>query len=130
MRSRLAKHANEIGIECDFWIDADSYLGASAEIDHALFRIAQEAITNAAKHSRCAFLKVVVKTEDDQATVEISDDGEGMPIETSNSAGFGLIGMEERAAFFGGKLDVKSEPGNGVRILATIPKTPWIQSES
>lgn len=94
--------------------------------DIGLFRIAQEALTNAAKHARAR--SVVVRYEEDGGVVRltIADDGVGFDPSTYRSserrAGWGLIGMQERAAAVGGQLRIESKPGAGTRVLVSIPR--------
>ncbi len=91
-----------------------------------LFRIAQEALTNAAKHARAR--SVVVRCEEDSDVVRlvISDDGIGFDPSSYRSnerrAGWGLIGMQERAAAVGGQLRIESTSGAGTRVLVEIPR--------
>ena len=91
-----------------------------------LFRIAQEALTNAAKHARAT--SVVVQYEEDRGVVRlaISDDGVGFDPSTYRSSerrpGWGLIGMQERAEAVGGRLRIESRPGAGTRVLVSITR--------
>jgi signal transduction histidine kinase len=99
----------------------------SAAQEFALFRIVQEALTNAAKHARAEQVSVAVDlsaAEDIYLTVR--DDGVGFDEEQERVGlgwidGFGLEGMRRRAEAVGGKLDVKSRPGWGTEISACCP---------
>jgi PAS domain S-box-containing protein len=94
----------------------------------ALLRIYQEAMMNVRKHvlEDQIEIRVMLLREDDTVRLEVQDNGQGfvMPeawLELVGSGHLGLVGMMERAASVGGKLDVYSAPGEGTRIVATVP---------
>jgi len=93
-------------------------------IESVLFRIAQEALLNCAKHSHASKVEVTLSGASGQATLVIADDGVGFDPEQLGQAGrnvgSGLLNMRERAAFVGGKLTVESAPGHGARIIVQI----------
>jgi signal transduction histidine kinase len=93
------------------------------EVRKAIFRIAQEAVTNVAKHAQAQNATVRVHVSGEEATVEITDDGVGVPDAGSGllAAGFGLRGMAERARASGGALSVERLPTGGTRVLARLP---------
>ena len=99
-------------------------LGGLAEI--AVFRIAQEALTNVAKHARARTVSIRFTQGAGEITVEIADDGVGFgpPARTEGrgGAGWGLIGMRERAEGVGATLTVASAPGGGTRITVAVPR--------
>ena len=95
-----------------------------SEVRTALFRVAQEALTNTVKHAsaRNAQLKLLYKHN--EVTVSVYDDGVGFNIkrlEETSRPSWGLIGMRERAALLGGHLDIDSRRGKGTLIEMTIP---------
>lgn len=91
------------------------------EIEIALFRIAQEALTNMVKHSDAGEAKLVLKQRDNSLRLRISDDGRGFsPHEVKGKSGLGIVGMEERASLAGGILRCVSTPGLGTHILVEI----------
>jgi signal transduction histidine kinase len=94
-----------------------------AAIDAAVFRIAQEAVTNARRHARNATL-IDVRVAGDQSTVSlvVSDDGDPGPAGPAPEAGFGLTGMVERAALLGGACRAGPCPGRGWAVSATLPR--------
>jgi len=97
-----------------------------AEIETALFRIAQEAISNVAQHSRATDAFVGVSFLDDRVVLEVEDDGQGFDVSPLNAAtsrkrGWGLLGMQERASLLGGTLEIDSAPANGTRLRVVIP---------
>jgi two-component system sensor histidine kinase UhpB len=89
----------------------------------AVYRIAQEALTNAGRHSRAEKVEIELIVGEDGATeLHIRDDGHGFrPTANSAERGLGLTGMAERARLVGGELDVRSEPGAGTSITLRLP---------
>jgi signal transduction histidine kinase len=92
-------------------------------IDAAVFRIAQEAVTNALRHARNATL-IDVRVSGDQSTVNLAvhDDGDTGPGDPDPDAGFGLAGMFERALLLGGTCRAGPRPGGGWAVVATLPR--------
>ena len=90
----------------------------SAAVEVAVYRIAQEALTNVARHAR-AQTCVVRLTMDEDVTLEIVDNGVGIPAE--RSAGVGLSSMRERAAELGGSCVVEPARKGGTRVLVRLP---------
>lgn len=91
-----------------------------------VFRVVQEAITNAVRHADASLIDVKIDArqngDDDRLTMSISDNGKGMVIKDFHSdVDFGLLGMRERAHSLGGEFKLESEPGNGVSITIEIP---------
>ncbi|MFJ1707500.1 sensor histidine kinase [Kitasatospora sp. NPDC088346] len=89
-----------------------------------VFRIVQEALTNARKHAGSARASVRLTYGEGRVTVEVRDDGGGAPPTdgaVSGSGGYGLIGMRERVALHGGTLAVGPRPGGGFAVVADLP---------
>lgn len=93
------------------------------EIEHAVFRIAQEAITNAHKHGSATNVRIQIDDSGAVLKLTIQDNGVGFSSDNPQSGQFGLIGMRERASGVGGTLKIDSQPGQGVTILFTVPVT-------
>ncbi|HEY8394423.1 MAG TPA: sensor histidine kinase [Thermaerobacter sp.] len=98
------------------------------EIETALFRIVQEALTNILKHSRATRAQVLLRREPGGVSAEVRDDGIGFDPRTVTPGvgpdpgrGLGLFGMRERAALVGGRIDIHSRPGQGTRLRVWIP---------
>lgn len=92
-------------------------------IQTAVFRIAQEATTNARRHARRATKICIRVEEDDQdVTVTVADDGDASYVDPKSSAGYGLVGMSERASLHGGSLDAGPNRGRGWTVKAVLPK--------
>jgi signal transduction histidine kinase len=95
-----------------------------AGVDLSAYRIVQEALTNVVKHAGPARAQVTIRYGDQDVTVEVTDDGQGVaaPIGDGQArVGHGLIGMRERVAVFGGDLEVGPGPGGGFRVAARLP---------
>ena len=92
-------------------------------IDSALYRIAQEAVTNARRHARRA-TRVDVQVSGDRSTVTVAvrDDGDTRAGDGEPEPGFGLVGMSERAAVLGGTCHAGPSPEGGWAVVATLPR--------
>ncbi len=102
-----------------------------AEIETILFRIAQEAMSNVARHSEASHLSIHLAREDDQAIMVLTDDGRGFDPATviaapDQSRGLGLAGMQERASLAGGQVTVESAPGRGTTVRVVMPLSPTV----
>lgn len=86
------------------------------------FRVLQEALSNATRHSGAGRVDVVVDLQLDTLELTIADDGKGFePAQKTDNRGYGLIGMRERAAFHGGVARVESTAGAGTRVHVRLP---------
>jgi len=93
---------------------------APAEVETVLFRIAQEALVNAANHARAREICVSIRSSDRDATLTVRDDGVGIDTEKAKgAAGWGLVLMRERADSIGAVCHVRSEPGAGTIVDVT-----------
>ncbi len=86
-----------------------------------LFRIAQEALTNVARHASAEEAEVHLDFHGDSVRLEVRDDGDGFSPQSVPAGHYGLRNMEERAAKVGGTLKVLSQPGEGTRVVAEVP---------
>jgi PAS domain S-box-containing protein len=96
----------------------------TSEFDTTLYRIAQEALNNAAKHARASSVTILLEGRADAVSLIIEDDGVGFDSENTsgvNDKGLGLVGIRERAALVGGTAEVESQPGEGTRVIVRIP---------
>jgi hypothetical protein len=94
-------------------------------ISTAIFRICQEALTNAARHAQATTLKVTLKRSATSLTFVVADNGVGIPPEKIQSeSSLGLQGMRERVFAFDGKLHISSRKHSGTTIIARIPLAP------
>ena len=96
------------------------------EAEAALFRIAQEALTNVVKHAHTNRVNLTLEEVTGGARLTIADDGKGFDLKALSKLkerpGWGLITMRERAEAVGGKLKVESTPGKGTRIIVEVPR--------
>ena len=90
------------------------------ELTLCLFRIVQEALRNAVKHSAARTVLVHLQGDRDGLVLTITDDGKGFDISTVWGRGLGLISMRERLDAIGGTLEIRSKPGEGTRVEATV----------
>lgn len=100
----------------------EAAIAASART--VVFRAAQEALTNARKHSGAGQVSMSVAFDDREVRLIVSDDGCGfdpLPHAAQAQHGLGLAGMRERAALAGGRAEVDSRPGAGTTVTVTIP---------
>lgn len=90
-----------------------------SEIETTLYRIAQEALTNVARHSQAAHVEVILERRADHVLLIVEDDGVGFEERNggSEAKGFGLLGMQERAALVGATLQIESGVGKGTTVL-------------
>jgi signal transduction histidine kinase len=107
-------------IEVSFASEGETYsLGEQREL--VLFRIFQEALNNALKHSGARHFKIVLQYHSDLFNLSLEDDGSGFSVETlDNKGGSGLKNMENRAALIGGMAAIDSAPGDGCRVKVTL----------
>ena len=97
-----------------------------SEIETTLYRIAQEALTNVARHSKAENVDVILERHGDSVVLIVEDDGVGFePAETPRTEhGFGLLGMQERAALVGATLQIESSAGRGTTVLLRMKTGP------
>ena len=90
-------------------------------LENSLFRIAQEAMTNACRHSKSEKVHVKLTQKGDDVTLEVRDWGIGFDQDTVQENRFGLEGIRERCRILGGELSIKSKPGEGTVVRVTFP---------
>ena len=117
----LARSIPDVEIDVDL---ADARLPDHIEI--ALYRIAQECLQNVVKHAHATNAKLTFSVGDEHARLDIIDNGVGFdtfekPLGGDEMGGYGLLSMAERAEIVGGRLNIKSRPGSGTAVTATIP---------
>ena len=121
--AELASRTNGLGrVSCNFECDEPVFLNDTAVTNH-LYRIAQEAVNNALKHSRARRVRVRLSGQDGWLRLEITDNGIGLPKDFS-TAGVGLGVMRHRASVIGAELAVSSVRPSGVSITCQLPLKP------
>jgi signal transduction histidine kinase len=96
------------------------------EIETAVFRVVQEALTNIVRHARAETVLIQMARESDQLAIEVEDDGRGfdptsVATPESSGRGLGLLGIRERVELLGGRVTIDSAPGQGTRLLVSVP---------
>jgi signal transduction histidine kinase len=112
-------------IAVDFTADPNAEKALEPQTRLALFHIAQEALSNAAKHSRAAHMAVALQEQNGQVTLSLKDDGRGFdPAHVERRVGHGLNNMQDRAHAAGGHIVIESPEGRGTEVKVFIPKRP------
>ncbi|HBL30109.1 MAG TPA: hypothetical protein DD490_25005, partial [Acidobacteria bacterium] len=98
-------------------------------VETALFRVAQEALTNVAAHAEAARARVTLEDRGEEIVLSVVDDGRGFDVHATQSSlggGLGLLGIRERVAMLDGRVDLTSTPGAGtaLRVLVPCPGEP------
>jgi signal transduction histidine kinase len=128
LESLVSRQASVAGSEIDAHIALRGGAGErqgrfDPEIESAVYRVVQEALTNVAKHARAERIELRVAEADGHIEVLIRDDGVGFD-PGQPSEGFGLVGMRERVALANGVLEVTSAPGSGTELRIRMPIAP------
>jgi signal transduction histidine kinase len=100
----------------------------ASETETTLYRIAQEALTNVAKHAQAKNVDVILERRSDSVLLIVEDDGVGFEPPAGNGGrsgqGFGLLGMQERAALVGASLQIESAAGKGTTVFVRMDAAP------
>jgi signal transduction histidine kinase len=110
-----------------FGIDAEMHAvgmekdGVTIEMETVLYRIAQEALNNVAKHAKASKVDILLESRSGQVSLIVEDNGIGFEEHRAGDRGMGLIGMRERASLVGGTLAVESHPGSASTLVVRIP---------
>jgi two-component system, NarL family, sensor histidine kinase UhpB len=120
IESQVRRFAAQTGIETDLETDgAESSLAPDQEI--AVYRIAQEALANVARHAEASRVEIALASSDRGIALTVRDDGRGFEPNGDSSRGLGLDGMAERARLVGGELTIDSSPGGGTALKLRVP---------
>jgi two-component system, NarL family, sensor histidine kinase UhpB len=113
------RHAARFSFRCD----ARDLGTLSPDATECLYRIAQESLSNAARHAEARTVSVTLaRTSDGCARLRVEDDGRGFDdAQAVRDDAFGVLGMRERAVALGGTLAIEGRPGEGTRVEATVP---------
>jgi two-component system, chemotaxis family, CheB/CheR fusion protein len=120
------------GVEVAYKGDSFQAGRLAHEAEVALYRIAQEALTNVAKHAHASRVDVMLESRDHSVVLVVEDDGVGFDPADSSIAdrGVGLLGMRERASLIGGDFQVESKPGDGTSIFVRYRSAGEAASQS
>ncbi|MGZ8524870.1 MAG: HAMP domain-containing protein, partial [Chitinophagaceae bacterium] len=121
----LEWHSEEFNKRFDIKVDFHSdtrELKTSPVIATGLFRMYQESLTNVARHAEATKVSATLQTTKDRVCLSVQDDGKGFSLINGDPGKtLGLLGMRERAAMIGGKLEINSAPGKGTYVVVTVP---------
>ncbi len=122
LRRQVREFARTSGMVCEYAVDQSAIDACLREplLDVVIYRIMQEGLSNASRHSHASLVTVSLRLNDDSVTLGIHDDGVGMDADPA-SYGSGLSGMRERISAAGGQLLVESGPRAGTLLEATLP---------
>jgi signal transduction histidine kinase len=110
-----------VNVMVTFSVDEASAAAIPADVTLALFRITQEAVQNAAKHSGAREIVVHLRANSEGIVLAVTDDGSGFDVEAALGRGLGLIGMRERVDSIGATLTIRSLTGQGTRLEVSLP---------
>ncbi len=97
--------------------------GLPEDAQLVVYRVAQEALTNAVRHAEAEHVQVELRREGDSVALSVRDDGHGFTFDETGR-GLGIGGMRERALLVGGEFQIESRPGVGTRVRLSVPITP------
>ncbi len=120
LRALAKRVQHTAAVRCDFLAVGDVRVPDPEAAQH-LYRIAQEALSNAARHAHASRIAVELRGSDGELTLEVEDDGAGMPGKLP-AGGMGLRTMAYRAQILKGELTVASAPGGGTRVGCRVPR--------
>jgi signal transduction histidine kinase len=132
LAERAARHGIEVDVSIDL-LDGRGAAGGSTgarhtpELETAIYRIVQEALTNAAKHGGARRAVVEIREDSETVHVEVRDDGGGFD-PAAETDGFGLLGMRERVELLDGTFHLSSSPAGGTAVRASLPARPAAQT--
>ncbi|HSI14185.1 MAG TPA: sensor histidine kinase [Chthoniobacter sp.] len=115
LRALAGSTAHSVGVRCVFECPTPVPLKNPA-VAIQLYRIAQEAVTNAIKHATAGEIRIGLERAGETVTMEVEDDGVGLPENESPATGIGLRVMRHRAQIIGGALEIGASPAGGTRV--------------
>ncbi len=114
----LESFGEQTGLRVDLEARIDERL--PADVETAIYRIVQEALTNVVKHARASSISVVLGKGRGVVTAVVEDDGRGFELDRATD-GLGIVGMRERLALLGGRLEIETASDRGTTIVAEVP---------
>jgi PAS domain S-box-containing protein len=124
----IAEHRQHEGLEIEFVHEAEMERLAPP-LESALFRIAQECLTNACRYSQSKKVRVELRPVDDRIRIDVQDWGVGFDPEAVGGGHFGLHGIRERARLLGGTIAIRTAPQQGAHITVELPLVAQAESE-
>lgn len=126
LTAAIAGQIEQLGrgeIEAEFAAEGD-FSNLDGDTQLVVYRVAQEALSNATRHSEAEHVVVRLRRNDkDGVALDVTDDGRGFAFDESEG-GLGIAGMRERALLIGAKLTIESRPGHGTSVRLAVSATP------
>jgi signal transduction histidine kinase len=123
LAAALERLVERIRTQAEIKIDVEVSLPSrlQEEVETAVYRIVQEALTNIVKHAGARHISVVLSQRGETLSVLVEDDGCGFDARVQRDGGFGLVAMKERLTLVGGRIEIESAAGAGTTLRTTIP---------
>jgi two-component system, NarL family, sensor histidine kinase UhpB len=125
LRAAIAGQVEQLGrgeLEADLRTVGD-FSDLPDDVQLVVYRVAQEALTNASRHSDAERIEVSLRRDGHRIELSVADDGRGFPFEQAER-GLGISGMRERALLVGGELTIESRPEQGTTVHLSVPDQP------
>ena len=120
LRKLVADFPARTGVATSFRVEGGARR-VRPDVELGLFRVAQEALNNVARHAQARKVSVRMRFTDEEVRLSVSDDGAGFSPGQAGEATLGILGMTERAGLLGGRLEVVTAPGKGTTVRAAVP---------
>jgi PAS domain S-box-containing protein len=125
LRRYVREHASFQGARVSFHASGMGHRRLPVPVERMLYRVAQEAVTNAARHGEARTVRIALEGRGGEVRLAIADDGRGFNTAVLESGGigehFGLLGIQERARLIGAACTIEAAPGRGTTISLTVP---------
>jgi PAS domain S-box-containing protein len=121
LNNYLHEWSRHTGVAAMFHAGASDVGRFAPEIEASVYRIAQEALNNIAKHAHATSVNVLLEQRGENLVLVVEDDGVGVRTTASTEHMTGLAGMRERAVAVGGTLEIEPTPGGGTTVLISVP---------
>ena len=120
LRKLVADFPARTGIASSFRVEGGARR-VRPDVELGLFRVAQEALNNVARHAQAHKVSVRMRFTDEEVRLSVTDDGNGFNPGLAGESTLGIVGMTERAGLLGGRLEVVSAPGRGTTVRTEVP---------
>jgi signal transduction histidine kinase len=120
LKQLVAEGQEQFGVQCEF-AENIGCTKLAAPLETVIFRVAQEALMNALRHSNSPTVQMTLSTRRDRICVKVEDWGVGFDVKAAAAGGFGLEGIRQRARLFGGRVGIRSSAGRGTVINVRFP---------
>jgi two-component system, NarL family, sensor histidine kinase UhpB len=120
LRTHVKDYDRRSDASAHFWVDPDIQ-ELAPDVQLVIYRVAQEALVNAARHSGASRIEVNLERHNSSVCLQVADNGSGFAF-ADESKGLGLSGMRERALLVGGSLEIDSRQGTGTTVKLEVPE--------